>query len=380
MEYQYYEFQAIDRPLNKAERNYVKDFSSRVKPTSTTAIFTYSYGDFPGNPLSVLEKCFDAMLYTANWGSYQLAFRFPKSTINISALKPYCIGNVIEVFTTAEYVILNIEIHPQDGGRWIEWIEEDNGWLSELIPLRQAILLGDYRVLYLAWLQAAAISSYFEDEDKDDPQEPPIPPNLQTFTPPLQSFADWLEIDADLIAAAVQTSPIQTELKEPFPDWVHALSEREKTKLLIEIVTGDSIGATQLQAHLRQKFAHTIELSPVSKINRRRFSELKILAQTECSHRQTKEKAVAQAKHHQYLESLKPQQAQIWSTIHDLIAHKKAKHYEQAVKHLIDLRDLAELEENSAIFQSKIRQIQTDYSSLSSLLRRMRQAQLLRDN
>ena len=116
-EYQYYEFQAIDRPLTKTERNYVKDFSSRVKPTSTTAIFTYSRGDFPGNPLSVLGKCFDAMLYTANWGSYQLAFRFPKSAINISALKPYCIGNIIEVSTTAEYVIclLYTSPSPRDG-------------------------------------------------------------------------------------------------------------------------------------------------------------------------------------------------------------------------------------------------------------------------
>jgi len=328
---------------------------------------------------SVLGKCFDAMLYTANWGSYQLAFRFPKSAINIPALKPYCIGNVIEVSTTAEYVILNIEIHPRDGGRWIEWIEEDNGWLSELIPLRQAILLGDYRVLYLAWLQAAAISSYFEDEDEDNIQEPPIPPNLKTFTPPLQSFADWLEIDVDLIAAAVQTSPTQTELEEPFQDWVMALCDREKTQLLMEIITGDSIGASQLQALLRQKFAHTNKHLPLSSINRRCFSELTILAETECSLRQTREKSIAQAKRHQYLKSLQPQQAKIWSTIHYLIPRKKAKFYEQAVQHLIDLRDLADLEGSSAIFQSKVRQIQADYSSLSSLLRRMRQAQLLSD-
>lgn len=379
MEYQYYEFQTIDRPLTKAEREYVEDFSSRVKPTSTTAIFTYSRGDFPGNPLSVLEKCFDAMLYTANWGSYQLAFRFPKSAINIPALKPYCICNIIEVFSTAKYAILNIEIHPRDGGRWIEWIEENNNWLSELIPLRQAILQGDYRVLYLAWLQASEISYDLEDENT---QEPPVPPNLPTFNPPLQSFADWLEIDADLIAAAAQFSPIQTQLNkpEPFHDWINTLSDKEKTKLLIEVVTGDSMISIQLQAHLRQKFAPVTELPSLSNIHRRRFSELKILAKTELSHRQTRERSVAQAKRHEYLTSLKPQQSQIWELIHHLISQKKAKYYEQAVQHLIDLRDLAELEENLVIFQSQIRQIQADYSSLSSLLRRMRQAQLLRNN
>ena len=137
MEYQYYEFQAIDRPLTKAEQDYVQSLSSRVRPTATSAVFTYSYGDFRGSPLSVLERCFDAMLYMANWGSYQLAFRFPKSAINVSQLTPYCVDNIIEVLTRDKYVILNIEIHSEEGGGWIE---ESNSWLGTLIPIRQAIL------------------------------------------------------------------------------------------------------------------------------------------------------------------------------------------------------------------------------------------------
>ena len=48
MEYQYYEFQAIDCPLTKAEQKYVQSLSSRVRPTATRAVFTYSYGDFQG--------------------------------------------------------------------------------------------------------------------------------------------------------------------------------------------------------------------------------------------------------------------------------------------------------------------------------------------
>ena len=166
MEYQYYEFQAIDRPLTKAEQDYVQGLSSRVRPTATRAVFTYSYADFHGSPLTVLEKCFDAMLYMANWGSYQLAFRFPKAAVNVPALKSYCVDNIIEVSTAAKYVTLNIEIHEEEGSGWIE---ENNNWLGALIPLRQAILQGDYRVLYLAWLQAAAVTTYLED----DAQEPP---------------------------------------------------------------------------------------------------------------------------------------------------------------------------------------------------------------
>ena len=289
-----------------------------MRPTATRAVFTYSYADFRGSPLSVLEKCFDAMLYMANWGSYQLAFRFPKSAVNIPALESYCIKHIIEVSTTAKYVILNIEIHEEEGGGWIE---ENNTWLSALLPLRQAILQEDYRVLYLAWLQAAAVSAYLED----DAQEPPVPPNLQKLNGPLQSFVDWLEIDPDLIAVAAQVSQMPKELKEPFKDWVNALSDKEKTKLLLEIVTGDSAIASQLQARLRQKFAKISEFPSASDAERRHFSELRALAERRFAERQAKEKAAAKAKRRKYLESLKPRQAQLWETIEDLIARKQAQ-------------------------------------------------------
>lgn len=371
MEYQYYEFQAIDRPLTEAEQDYVRGLSSRVKPTATRAVFTYSYGNFRGKPLSVLEKCFDAMLYVANWGSHQLAFRFPKSVVNLAALEPYCVDHIIEVYTVAKYVILNIEIHEEEG---LGWIDENNNELSALMPLRQAILQGDYRVLYLAWLQAAAVSGHLDE----GAQEPPVPPNLQKLNGPLQSFADWLGIDMDLIAAAAQVSQTQKAAKEPFEDWVKAMSDQAKTKLLLEIVTGDSAIAPQLQARLRQKFTKAPKPAPASDIERRDFAALKTLADTHRSERQAKATAAAQAKRRKYLESLKPQQTQIWETINALIARKQAQPYDQAVQHLIDLRDLAKLEGDSAIFQSRIRQMQADYSNRSGLLRRMREAKLLR--
>ena len=371
MEYQYYEFQALERHLTKAEQDYIQSLSSRVKPTATRAVFTYSHADFPGRPLSVLEKCFDAMLYMANWGSYQLAFRFPKSAVNIQALESYCVQGVIEVSTTAKYVILNIEIHEEEGGGWIE---ENNNWLSALLPLRQTILQGDYRVLYLAWLQAAAVSAYLEE----DAQEPPVPSNLQKLNGPLQAFVDWLEMEPDLIAVAAKSSPTQNALKEPFKEWVNALSDKEKTKLLLEIVTGDSAIASQLQARLRRKLAQASEFPLVPDGEQRHFSQLRALADTQRSERQAKEKAAAQAKRRKYLESLKPRQAQLWETIKDLIARKQAQPYKQAIQHLVDLRDLAELEGSLAIYQSRIRQMQDEYSNRSGLLRRMREAKLLR--
>ena len=371
MEYQYYEFRAIDKPLTKDDQNYVKSLSSRVYPTAHRAVFTYSHGDFHGKPLSVLERCFDAMLYMASWASYQLAFRFPTSAIDPAALQPYCLDHIIEVSTTKQYVILNINIYEEEKGIWID---EDANWLDDLLPLRQAILQGDYRILYLAWLKAAAGSEWLEN----DSQEPPVPPNLKNLNAPVQSFITWLELDPNLVAVAADNSPDQQDSKEPFKDWINALSEAEKTKLLLEIVEGESAIAGQIQARLRQKFAKLPGVIPGAETNRRSFSQLEAQAKIRCQQQKAQEEAAATAKRQKHLTPLKSRQGQIWQTVHDLLDQKKSNLYDQAVQHLVELRDLAQLEGTSALFRSQIYQLERQYSSRSSLLKRMQVARLLK--
>lgn len=87
-EYQYYEFQAIDRPLTAEEQGEIGSWSSRTHPTSTQAIFNYNYGDFPKSPEKVVEKYFAAMLYESNFGSKRLIFRLPCTIIDEKKLIP----------------------------------------------------------------------------------------------------------------------------------------------------------------------------------------------------------------------------------------------------------------------------------------------------
>ena len=66
-EYQYYEFQILDRPLTDEEQEVISNISSRVQLSRHQAIFTYSYGDFRGDPEQVLVQYFVAMFDMANW-------------------------------------------------------------------------------------------------------------------------------------------------------------------------------------------------------------------------------------------------------------------------------------------------------------------------
>jgi hypothetical protein len=159
-EYQHYEFQALDRPLTKDELSYVRSLSSRVELTSTKVVFVYSLGDFKGEPQKLVERCFDAMLYQASFGIQQLIFRFPRSLINPTVFAPYCVPDFLTVSITPQYILLNINITEEEGLGWIR--EED--WLTKLVPLRDALIRGDLRLLYLAWLIAVQVAPEEEDE------------------------------------------------------------------------------------------------------------------------------------------------------------------------------------------------------------------------
>jgi len=66
-EYQYYEFLAIDEPLDEAAQKAVRALSSRAEISSTSFVNTYNYGDFRGNPAELTHKYYDAFPYLANW-------------------------------------------------------------------------------------------------------------------------------------------------------------------------------------------------------------------------------------------------------------------------------------------------------------------------
>src|SRR2546427_12649768 len=82
-------------------------------------------------------------------------------------------------------------------------ISDGEGWLSSLIPLRADLMRGDHRCLYLAWLCSIQASSL-----EDNVLEPPVPAGLGNLSARLERLADFLCIDFDLIAAAVEQSEV----------------------------------------------------------------------------------------------------------------------------------------------------------------------------
>lgn len=66
-EYQYYEFQAIDRPLTEQDRRDLRAISTRAVITARRFTNHYEWGDFKGDPDEFMERWFDLHLYLTNW-------------------------------------------------------------------------------------------------------------------------------------------------------------------------------------------------------------------------------------------------------------------------------------------------------------------------
>lgn len=365
-EYQHYEFQALDRPLTKDELSYVRSLSSRVELTSNKVVFIYNFGDFKVDPQQLVERCFDAMLYQASFGVQQVIFRFPRSLLNPTLLAPYCVPGFLTTSITPEHILLNLKVVEEEGLGWIR--EED--WLTKLVPLRDDLLRGDLRMLYLAWLIAVQVD--LEDDD-DDLIEPPVPPNLGNLSSALGSFIDLFGLDEDLISAAAESSPFEEEESEPIETWVAALPETERNDLLVRMARGESHVASQLMQRLRQLNRQPSSIAQ-SEQPRRSLANLMAIALIQEKNRKTCEQRIARQVRVAQLEALAPKEVTMWQEVFRLIELKQSKAYDQAIEYLIDLRDLAEQQETLPQFIARIKKMQHDYSSRSGLMSRLHQA------
>jgi flagellar motility protein MotE (MotC chaperone) len=381
-EYQYYEFQAVDRPLTEKEMTTLRGFSSRATITSTRFVNSYSYGRVKGDPSKWIEEYFDAFIYLANWGTRELFLRLPARALPVRVAKAYCAGDVASARAKDCNVLL--EIRSDDEGGSGEWIDEEYASLSlaSLVPLRADLMGGDLRVLYLSWLLAA------QDGQLDDGYtEPPCPPGLRSLSAPLDAFIEFMRLDRDLVEAAAAGSPAL----EPADDaalggWVAALSEAEKTSLLVRLVAG---GEPHLRTELLRRFRESrpASVSSAAPIPRT-VGELLEAAKGKAEERRSREAArAAKAKAREEreaakardlrLEALAERQVESWHEVEKLIATKQPRKYDEAVALLQDLREVCVRAGKPGEAASRIARLREEHAKKGTLIERFRKAGLL---
>jgi hypothetical protein len=380
-EYQYYEFQAVDAPLTDRQIADVRRFSSRATITNTRFVNTYEGCEFGGDPAEWIEKYFEAFLYFANWGTRELAFRFPKQFVDPKLAQLYCQGDSARLRVKGDHVVIKLVSEDEEGSSYRFDDDEADGLLSALLPIRKAVAAGDHRALYLAWLLCLASGDL-----EDTIQEPPVPAGLGSLTPALKAFADFLRLDDDLIATAAERSPPLDEDTDEtaLQQWVQSLPDSEKTSLVVSFAQDHR--SQFLRAELMRRFRSSRPQTPTPYPGRtvgelrsssalRAEQRIRRKAETAARARAKRAREAAAARE-QFLADLALREEAAWNDVDALIAMKDPREYDKAVQLLGGLSELAERNGQAVTAKDRIKALCKQHLSKQSFVRRVKDAGL----
>lgn len=375
-EYQYYEFQAIDRPLDDAQQAALRAVSSRARITATSFVNFYSFGDFKGDPDRLMESSFDLHLYLANWGTRRLMIRWPARLIDRKALAPFLhgadgVGWGATLRKSGPNLILNIELDEEEVADW----DDGTGWLAALAPLRADVLGGDLRLFYLVWLRTVAA-------DMIAPETPEPMPGIGPLNGALEAFASFFAINPDLVAAASERDAAPDASSDAASARIAALSDREKTELLTRLHDGDAHVGHELRARIRRHAtSEASEAGPpaspartagalrarAAKLRRERERIRAEAAQAERERQQAETERIRRAR----LEAVARRGEAVWNEIEEAIEQRNAPGYDKAAELIFDLETIAAQAGRQADFTQRVQDIRARHARKRTLIARL---------
>ncbi|AUY50515.1 hypothetical protein [Streptomyces sp. CB01881] len=367
-EYQYYEFLAIDRPLTREEQEELRSLSTRARITAASFTNEYQWGNFRGDPRRMVEQYYDAHLYLTNWGTHQVILRLPKGQLTLRALEPYFFDECVEAWTTKTHLVLDLRSE-DEGGDWEEGAEDS---LGAIAGVRAELASGDHRALYLAWLSGiGAWQLQDDDETYQEAVEPPVPAGLDRLTAPQRALADFLRVDADLLAVAAQaSSPAPVPRKRPgkkeLAPLIAALPETEKNDLLLRLAVGDE---PQLGAELVRRLRGEPTVATVP--GQRSVAELLDAAHARATERRQRADRVRAEARAKKLTALATDEEAIWHEVENHVARKQTARYDTAVALLVQLRDACDHVGRGLQFRQRLAALRDQHRHLPGLLRRL---------
>ena len=373
-EYQYYEFQAIDRPLGEADREALRALSTRARITATSFTNSYEWGAFKGDPARLMERWFDLHLYLANWGARRFMIRLPARLIDRPRLAAFLTEvDCATLKLAGDNLILDIARDEVESEGW----DDGSGWLAALAPLRADVLAGDFRLFYLLWLTAI-------EADAFEPDEPEPLPGAGPLTGALEAFVDFLDIDRDLVAAAAERpadpifeTPASSEASRRI---IAALTDKEKTDVLVRLLDGDAHVPVELRALVRQRLIEERAAPPIAP---RTVGELRSRAEAIRNEREhvEAERAAAERKRREAkaeqlrrarLDAIVRRGESVWREIDAEIELRNAAGYDRAASLLFDLRAIAEETGETRSFDQRLQTIRARHARKGSFIERLK--------
>ena len=380
-QYQYLEFLAVDRPLMAREMDHLRAISTRAQITPVSFINEYSWGGLKADPRDFMRHFFDAHVFISNWGDAIFMVRLPREAIDQQTLKAFCTSPHLEFEKLPEHWLLTWSLGETENYDRFGYVDEGPGLMTLLALLREELLRGDLRSLYIGWLRAVTT----EETDPDD-LEPLALQGLNNLTAAQQALAEFLEVDIDLLAgvgSGSQTDQTDTADDAALDAWLDKLPKTEVRGYLRQMLDGQGVRAERA---LKRRHAAWQEQSAPTKGVRRSVAELWQLAEQAKGLRLIEEakarrQAEAERKRQRdaWLVELAADFPRAWKTAHEDASKGHAHAYDAACRQLVDLRDAYNQHSTLAVFQKEFQKYMAEHSRRRALVQRLVKAGLWRD-
>ncbi len=254
-EYQIVKFRAIDRPLNDKQLEFMDRQSSRAEFTKWEFEVEYHYGSFRGDVDKMLQNGYDVFLTYSNYDGREVRMRLPHGLpFPESVWSKYICSQDIKWTRdkTGEAGILSIApvLDESDESIW-----EYDDYLDAVAKLRDMLIAGDLRALFVVWL-CGAMASY---GDIDESMEPPVPHGLGTFPEDAANLLAFFEVDPYLVdAAAIGIPSYNANLSQESSvrAWIESVPDARRSEIIQRILSEDPVA---LKAELLSEIRTDLE-------------------------------------------------------------------------------------------------------------------------
>jgi hypothetical protein len=373
-EYQYYEFLAIDRPLASDEMAALRGVSSRAQISPMSFVNEYNWGDFKGSPSKLMEHYFDAHVYVASWRTAVFMVRLPIEALARETVDALAEDEILEFISTPTHWIITWRLsESEDYERF--GMDDGRGWMARLAPVRDELLRGDIRSLYIAWLATVAW-----EIRHDDDLEPVCVIGLSKLTAAQMALAEFLEVDPDLLAGAAMGNPDAPEgiAQQEMDAWIEGLQRQEMAAILKQILEGHGL---QAERELKNRFAawRRSTLGESNLAPRRRVGEIRGNAEAaqnlriEKERRALKQREAKQRKEREtFLKGLCMDFPNAWLSVQRMLQRGPGKlTYDLACRALVDLSQAYDLNQNRQEFQQEMKNFMKEHKQRKALVQRL---------
>lgn len=380
-EYQYLEFLAVERPLTAREMDNLRAISSRAQITPVSFINEYSWGGLKADPRDFMRHFFDAHVFIANWGDAIFMVRLPREAIDQKTLKAFSASPYLEFEKLPEHWLVIWSLGETEDYDGFGYVDAGPGLMARLASLREELLRGDLRSLYIGWLRGVTT----EEVDTDD-LEPLALPGMHKLTAAQQALAEFLDIDIDLLAgvgSGSQTNQTDAADDAELDAWLDNLPKSEVRGYLRQMLDGQGANA---ERRLKRLHAAWQEQSAPNKGVRRTVAELWSLAEQAKGLRlieeaKARQQAEAERKRQRdsWLAKLAADFPEAWKAAHEDANKSHAHAYDAACRQLVDLRDAYSQHATLAVFQKEFQKFMTEHRRRRALVQRLVKAGLWRN-